>query len=183
MQKISKVVLIALVVFSFSATKSWALIHVGANIPVIGKYDLEDNYKDVQRISGYGLSLVIPFGMMFRIDQLTGKATGFKSESTIYSLGYRLDFPFVPFHLAGTAGVGTAKISGSSADYSDPIPTQLYLEGGYKILPFIDLVLGLHILDSQKLEYKTKTAGSETTTKLSSSLSAKVFSLGVAVGF
>ncbi len=193
MQKISKILLIALVIFSFSATKSWALIHVGASIPVTGKYDW-DNATNQKNISGYGLSLVIPFGMMFRYDALTGKATGTKTESSIFSIGYRFDLPLLPFHLAAAAGIGTAKIDTDpieligvtyNVDYSDPAPKQLYFEAGYEIFPLFDLVLGLHFLSSNTVETTSKPdlPSDITSGDTSDYLKATMLSLGIAVGF
>ncbi len=199
MQKISKIVLIALVIFSFSATKSWAIIHVGASIPVTGKYDWKDS-KDQKNISGYGLSLVIPFGMMFRYDALTGKDSSAKVESSIFSIGYRFDLPLLPFHLAAAAGIGTSKFKTGAdssfehngvtykAEFSDPVPKQLYLEAGYEIFPLFDLVLGLHFLESKALELAYKPDVPSDWNSLEDDgdnvyLKGTVLSLGIVLGF
>jgi len=158
--------------------KSEAIIHVGASLALSGDFDLKENEGfDGQKTSGYGFSVVVPFGLMLRYDmmEVTMETAGddIKADIGIPSLGYRLGFPLTGIHIAGAYGIGAASYNKS---YKDSDLTQIFLELGYNIIPLFDIYFGYHSITGEKIEGKS---GGE----LKSSLTGTVYSLGVNFGF
>ena len=169
---------------------TYALLKIGASLPL---YYQENSSTSSPLVAedhgGLGASLILPGGLMFRIDQIKAtygtepaSNTEYKETTNLFSIGY--NFNLALLSIAGAYGIGNSEITYGNSELSSSA-RQIYLEVGKPVVPLFDIFLGYHQTESKDYSLDTGLSIGGIPLGLPTNListGGDVFSLGVRFG-
>ena len=164
----------------FAASPVWAL-SVSLDLPVSYHFDDGGNADSVSGFKlGVGLPLLPLVGVGLGYEnyeaKLKDQGTESKAAFQLYDLFLEIPFPFLNVTLGAGWGSQEVKIDAANIDEKGDV-FQYFISLGYPILPLIDLHIGYHDVNAEKLD------ATFLGTPVEIDASGQMWSLGVRVGF
>ncbi len=146
MFKLNKVLPLAILIFLFSSSTSFAQWRVGVSGGA-GEYRIKNSNEDDKKHKGdvysLGANLTLPFGLYSRLDRVIFDDDHLKGNADLVSLGWYHSVG-EPYHISWALGYGKArnKLKDGDFKYDQDEFVQLVISAGYRISKNLDITIG-----------------------------------------